>query len=455
MDKVKALERQLARERRARKAAEKIAEEKTRQLYLTNQELHQRTHALQANAEVSRKITSILDIAVLLKYVVNYLQSEFSYYHVHIYLVNEKRGDLVMIEGSGEVGLSLKNREHWLNFGQGIVGSVAQNNSYFLSNDVSQDPDFFRNPLLPDTRSELAVPLRKGSQVLGVLDIQSENLNAFSMDDVSLMQSIADQTAVAVDNARLLADRQSTILQLQELDRLKTEFLTSMSHELRTPLNSILGFAEILLEGIDGELSDYARNDISLIHNSGEVLLAIINDMLDISKIEAGLMEIVPESLVVSKVMEEIMDVSISLVKGKPVEVTLTIQDGLPEIYADKIRLKQILMNIIGNAIKFTPKGQVTIAVNLISEPLPPMVCFTVIDMGIGIPKDKQKQIFLRFKQADMSKTRIYGGVGLGLAISKKLVEMHHGQIGVRSEVGQGAEFFFTMPLAQEEKPKI
>ncbi len=521
--------------------------------------IQERIKHLEKGAEISRRLTSILDIDELFQYAINRIQSEFKFYYAHIYLLEKDTGDLVMVEGSGEVGKQLKARGHRLQFGQGIVGTVATTKEIFFSNDVAETPNFFRNPLLPDTQSELAVPLRKGDRVLGVLDVQSEEYGRFGAEDISMMQLIADQIAVAVENARLLTEMQAvlkevqrlnqrltreswqtvtqdqnalplgyrfvngsvmplydsratldeldtesanaltmplvlrgevigkvglkrngglnwareelavveavanqvtmalenvrlsteqekTIVKLQELDRAKSEFLTSMSHELRTPLNAILGFSELLVEGIDGDLPEMALNDAQLIFNSGQHLLTLVNDILDISKIEAGMLEIVPEPADVYEVIEDVVSGSQALIKDKTVELKLDVPEGLPEVYADKIRLKQILINLVGNGVKFTKQGNVTIQVQ-VSEAEPGKMRFGVIDTGIGIPEDKLEAIFERFKQADMSKTREYGGTGLGLSICKQLTEMHGGRIWVESVVDVGSTFFFTIPL--------
>jgi signal transduction histidine kinase len=408
-----------------------------------------RTYRLELIATLSGHLSSILDLNTLLKVMVNQVKDGFGYYHVHVYLFDEATDHLIMTEGSGYVGQQLKAKNHYLLAGQGIVGLAATTQQPFVSNNVDEVANFIRNPLLPNTQSELAVPLLKGEQVLGVLDIQSDQLNRFSDEDISLMQSLANQTAIAIDNARLLAEKQATIVKLQELDRLKSEFLTSMSHELRTPLNAILGFSDVLLQGIDGDLTEYAQNDVQLIYNSGQHLLTLINDILDISKIEAGMMELVCESVEINPLLDELIASSTPLTGNKPLKIVAEYPPDLPIIYADKIRLKQILLNLMSNAIKFTAQGQIKLKVECMAE----FMIFIVIDTGIGIPLDKQQLVFERFKQADMSTTKLYGGTGLGLAICKQLVEMHGGRIGVRSELGVGAEFWFTIPLKtlQEE----
>ncbi len=541
--------------------------------------VEQRTQAMKTTAEISRRVTAILDIDELLQYVVDSVKIEFDLYYTQVYLLDEETNNLIMAQGSGHIGQRLKAHKHILQVGEGIVGVVASTNEYFLSNNVNEVPNFVRNPLLPNTNSELAVPLHTGEQVLGVLDVQATDIDRFAPDDVTLMQSLANQVAItlnnanlvtetrtalekverlhrsmigegwgktsdeiltagyrfigggnskilptsdawlppmtraaaakqlvkqtqsvgngdetgaelavplmlrgevigvlgvkrketpewdqeevsaveavanqvarALENARLAKEQLKTIGQLKEIDRLKSEFLTSMSHELRTPLNSIIGFADVIIQGIDGEIPDMAMNDVSLIHNSGQHLLALINDILDISKIEAGMMELVREPLDVHESVEDVFAASTSLVRDKPVQILTDVPDDLPLVYADKLRLNQILLNLVSNGAKFTHEGSITINVDLL-EDRPDRMYISIIDTGIGIPEDKQDAIFDRFRQADSTTTREYGGTGLGLAICKQLIELHDGQLGLKSEVGVGSEFYFTVPLARD-----
>jgi signal transduction histidine kinase/HAMP domain-containing protein len=547
----------------------------------------ERTHALgsivrslETSTKIGRQITTVLDREELLRQVVNRIQIEFSFYYTHIYLVDADTGDLIMAEGSGEVGRRLKARGHRLAAGEGIVGTVARSNEFFLSNDVSKVLNYVANTELPNTRSELALPLRKGDRVLGVLDIQDNKINRFTAADVSLMQSIANQTAIAIDNARLLAETQTalkeverlnrrltregwdqfeanlatsgyrfvrgnimpltserdtwvppvrqisdqqqlvkqtqgengdssgteiavplvlrgevigmlgvkrdehtgwgdeevaaieavagqvalamenarlsteqekTIYQLKEVDRLKDEFLTSMSHELRTPLNSIIGFADVILQGIDGVVNDLALNDVRLIHNSGKHLLALINDVLDLAKIEAGRMELVHEELNIKTIIDDVIANTGSLVMSKPVDLVSEIDANLPHIYADETRFRQVLINLISNAAKFTDAGQITIKAERYPRNPDNFALFSVIDTGIGIPANMIGTVFDRFGQVASVKTRKVGGTGLGLPICKQLVEMHNGFIEVTSEEGVGSNFHFTIPFVGAE----
>jgi len=417
-----------------------------------------RTRRLELVTNISGQMNEIRDLQQLLNLLVNQLRAEFGYYHVHVYLVEPKTNDLIMIEGSGEVGQQLKAKGHHLTAGQGIVGTVASSNQHFVSNNVKATPHFFRNPLLPDTNSELAVPLRKYKQteeatdevqVLGVLDIQDKQPNRFTKADIMLIQSIADQTAIAIDNVRLLTEREATIAQLKEFDRAKSQFITMISHELRTPLNAINGFSELLLMGLSGDLPPQAQEDVELIHNSGQNLLTLIDDILDVAKIQSGQVKLTPQTVNVHHLFDEIAEITNKLINDKQVEILIDVPDNIPQVYVDYVRLKQVLEHLVTNAIKFTHDGYVTIKANWADEA--DRIKLAVIDTGIGIPADKQRLIFEHFQQVDMTDAREYGGAGLGLTICQHLVEMHGGMINVRSEVGVGSEFFFTVPISKNK----
>ena len=235
--------------------------------------------------------------------------------------------------------------------------------------------------------------------------------------------------------------------ELEKANRLKSEFLANMSHELRTPLNSIIGFSEVLLDGLYGKLGEKQEKYLGNIHKSGRHLLELINSILDLSKIEAGKMEFHPDSISFQHAVHEVENVIRPLAKKKNIELKVSIDGGVDLIRADRLILKQILYNLLGNAIKFTGTGG---SVMLEAHLDPNFLIVTVKDTGIGIKSEELDVIFESFRQADGSHSRDYEGTGLGLTLTKKFVEMHGGEIRAESTVGIGSSFVFTLPHGEE-----
>ena len=288
----------------------------------------------------------------------------------------------------------------------------------------------------------IAVPLIIGDRLLGVLDVQSDRAGYFRPEDRQVYKILAAQLAVATQNALYFSEQLEMAEKLREVDRLKTDFLARMSHELRTPLNSIIGFADVLLMGLDGDLTERMTEDLQLIRGGGYHLRDIISDILDMSKIEAGRLELVYEVFDVRRVASELMATAAPLAGQKGLELRLEITEGLKPLTADRTRIRQVLWNIIGNAIKFTDHGSITVAIC----PDDDDVLFVVTDTGIGIGPENQVHIFEYFSQVDAGRRESIGGTGLGLSISKSLVEYHGGRIWVESELGRGSTFRFIIP---------
>ncbi len=252
----------------------------------------------------------------------------------------------------------------------------------------------------------------------------------------TLEQRIAERTAELEERSRLLALS----------SRHKSDFLANVSHELRTPMNAILGFNEMIGGGIYGEVPERIKGPLSDIHDSGKHLLRLINDVLDLSKIEAGHMQLVRGPYLVRDIVERVRTSLGSLAMERGLTFVASVPDDLPTCYCDGKRLTQCLMNLAGNAVKFTERGTVKISVARRGDEL----IFEVSDTGIGIAEDQIQHIFSEFRQADATISREFGGTGLGLSITKKFVEMHGGRIGVTSELGKGSTFFFSLPLHPE-----
>ena len=434
--------------------ATKVAE---RALQETDKRLRRQNDYLSAAAEVSRLVTSTLELDPLFNRAVDLIRSSFGYYFVSFFTLDEAGVNAVLRQGTGSVGDEMKARKHSLPVGsRSIIGSVTATGKTLVVNDTAIDPTHRPNPLLPETRAEAGIPLKVGSRILGALDIQSKEINIFLQEDITVLETLADQIAVALDNANSYQLAQKAVAEMQELDRIKSQFLANMSHELRTPLNSIIGFSRVILKGIDGPVSSQQQQDLTAIYNSGHHLLGLINDILDLSKIDAGKMELYLEELNISETISSVMTTGMGLLKDKPVKLIASIPPDLPAVRADPMRIRQVLLNLISNAAKFTEEGAVTVSAevqtgkNGLAEML-----INVTDTGPGIAKADQSKLFQAFSQVDSSSTRKTGGTGLGLSICQRLVDLHGGTIGVHSEIGQGSIFYFTLPLYQQPKIEI
>ena len=313
-------------------------------------------------------------------------------------------------------------------------------------NDVQKQPDFLPNPLLPETASELAVPMVVGQRLLGVFDVQSKYRNAFTNEDMRTYATLAAQAAVAYQNAILFEEQMAAVERLRELDQLKTAFLANMSHELRTPLNSIIGFTQVIAEGLDGPPTEEMSNDLALIEKNGMHLLRLINEVLDMAKIEAGKMALVPADINLYELISDVLASSASLAREKnlSIKIEMDSQQKRYEMIGDNVRLRQVFLNLISNAIKFTNDGEIMIRLLRRTGE----IRVEVQDTGIGIPQNKLETIFEAFTQVDTSTTRKAGGTGLGLPISRRLVELHGGRLWAESSgiTGAGSTFVVELP---------
>lgn len=409
------------------------------------EETQRRAVQLEAASKVSRAATSILDQDELLSTVVGLIRDNFNYYHAQIFLLDPTGNWAALKASTGEVGQKLLRRGHALEVGgPSLIGYVTGTGQPRIVHDVREDPLHFENDLLPDTRSELAIPIKVGEQVIGALDVQSTEPAALGREDVTVLSTLTDQLATAIENARLYQEQLETAEKLREVDRLKSQFMANMSHELRTPLNSIIGFSRVILKGIDGPLTDLQEQDLTAIYNSGTHLLELINNILDLSKIEAGKMELAFEEIDLSDIIEGVISTAVALIKDKPkVKLRHSIAPDLPLIIADATRIRQVLLNLISNAIKFTKEGYIKLNATHDAR----FVTIKVTDSGAGIPADKFDVLFQEFEQVDGSSTRTVGGTGLGLPITRHFVELHDGRIWVESEIGVGSTFAVQLPI--------
>jgi signal transduction histidine kinase len=301
-----------------------------------------------------------------------------------------------------------------------------------------------RNALI-DTghRALLGVPLLSEDEVMGVLAVTSKTPGEFAPEIVRLLSTFATQSALAIQNARLFHEVADKSRLLEAASRHKSEFLANMSHELRTPLNAILGFSEVLAERMFGEVNEKQAEYLQDILSSGRHLLSLINDILDLSKVEAGRLELelgrfhLPTAL----------DNALTLVRERAIRhgITLTqnVDERVGDIVAEERKVKQILLNLLSNAVKFTPEGG---RVGLTATVAADGITIVGSDTGIGIAPEDQAAIFEEFRQVGREDARTQEGTGLGLTLAKKFVELHGGRIWVQSHVSQGSTFTFTLP---------
>ncbi len=296
----------------------------------------------------------------------------------------------------------------------------------------------------------LLTPIFQRNVIVGIIEILTDPARVFDAEDITLLETLAHQAGVAVENVRLIEELEQQTVELVEANRLKSEFLASISHELRTPMNAIIGFSETLLTGVYGELDRRISDRIQRILRNGRNLLALIDDLLDIAKIEAGKLELTLESVALADELYAALDMIEGQLVAKGLELRLDVPSNLPPVHADAVRLRQIINNLLSNAVKFTQQGHV--AIRAWAEDGQRVWC-AVSDTGIGIAPQDQKIIFDEFRQVDGTSTRAYGGTGLGLAITRKLLHMMSGEVTVESTPGVGSTFTFWLPAGQSATP--
>ncbi len=327
---------------------------------------------------------------------------------------------------------------------------ITQTQPYILTpQSVAADDDQGALIAAEGWQQALVVPMQKGEQHLGVLNLYTYDARTFSEEEKELAVLFAAQAAIALENAMLFEALEERAVELMQANRLKSEFLARVSHELRTPMNSINGYSEMLLRQTYGPLNEKQADRVERILRNGRSLLALIDDLLDLSRIDSGKMELHLEAV---NLPEEIAAVIYNLesqASARELYLRYEPAENLPRVQADATRLRQIIVNLLGNAIKFTKQGGISVRSQLTYEGERAYVLTAVRDTGIGIRPEDQAIIFDEFRQADGSITREYGGTGLGLAITRRLVEMMGGRIWVESEVGVGSTFSFTLPVAE------
>lgn len=407
-------------------------------------ELAERVQQLDLINQVGRRAISHLALQALLPEVVKLIRQSFDFYAVGILLVDRERQEVYLSAADTVENLPIETGGFAIKIeSPSIITQVVKTGKPLVANDVTQNPYYLSDERLPRVKSELGLPLKVGEAVIGVLEIQHTELHAFSPEDVQVLQTLSDQLAVAIHNAELFQAVEAARTDAEEANWMKSQFLANMSHELRTPLNAIINFAYLMSLGVDGPLTKEQEDMLNRIGDSGRHLLGLINNILDLAKIEAGRIDLFLERVYLPELIHGVMSTAVGLARGKPIELRTEVPDDLPLVQADGNRVRQVLLNLVSNAVKFTDAGHITVRAEANGSQ---WVTISVTDTGIGMRIEDVSKAFSEFVQLDGDMARRVGGTGLGLPITKKFIEMHGGQIWVESALNEGSIFYFTLP---------
>jgi signal transduction histidine kinase len=331
-----------------------------------------------------------------------------------------------------------------------VVGRALLEGRTVQVPDVLADPEYTWSEAQERTgfRSVLAVPLLREGHPIGVLVLARSVTRPFTDKQVEVVTTFADQAAIAIENVRLFDEIQDKSRQLAEASERKSQFLASMSHELRTPLNAIIGLTEMMVSNAARFGTEKAQEPLQRVNAAGTHLLSLINEILDLSKIEVGKLELNLEPVNLARLVDEVIGTAGQLAEKNKNRLAVEAQENLGTLTADSMRLKQILLNLLSNACKFTKEGEVALRVRRVADGRD-WVELAVADTGIGLTAEQQAKLFQEFTQADSLTARRYGGTGLGLALSRKLARMMGGDVTVTSEPGKGSVFTVRLPAAQ------
>jgi signal transduction histidine kinase len=426
-------------------------------IYNLEAKVEERTRDLEMASDVSRQITRVLDLDILLPELAEKTRQGFNLDRVSLFLYDKKKGELILEAGTGREGalITPESKTIPINSHPSLVAQVARERKAEIINDIEQSAIHFSNPRLPETRSEAAFPMLVSDELVGVLDLQSEIVWRFQESEIQIFSTLAEQIAIAVRNAQLYREQEQVTRELERADLMKSQFLASMSHELRTPLNSIINFTQLIAMGVAGPVTEEQLTMLNTSLSSSRHLLQLINDVLDISKIQAGKLSLyIEENVNLNDEIQAVLDMAEPLLQkqngvlAQPIRFIQDIDKDLPLTACDRRRIRQVLLNLLSNAIKFTEQGSITLSVKKKGGEF----MFAVMDTGHGIPQEMQARIFEPFFQVK-SDDKHTQGTGLGLPISRSLIQAHGGNLWVESTIGEGTTFFFTLPFRPSTKP--
>ena len=409
-------------------------------------ELARSVGELEALGEVGRAVSSTLDLEKVLETVVSKAADLGAADGCSIFRYRESDRTLQLWRSSGlDPKLETQVRGLRLKAAESMMGKAIASGEAMQLGDLSGGPD---NPLRrlaisAGFKSVLFVPLIRAERAFGVLILQRKRPEPYDAATVSLLTTFASQSTLAIQNARLFREIEEKGKQLAIASRHKSQFLANMSHELRTPLNAVLGYTELIQDGVYGAMPEKVTAVLDRVQANGRHLLGLINDVLDLSKIEAGQLQLGIGEYSMRDVVHTVVAATEPLAASKKLPIKIDLAERLPAARGDERRISQVLLNLLGNAIKFTEEGEIRIAAAVNADHF----VVSVSDTGPGIPVPEQEKIFEEFHQVDSSNTKVKGGTGLGLAISRRIIELHGGQITVDSDLGRGSTFTIKLPV--------
>jgi signal transduction histidine kinase/putative methionine-R-sulfoxide reductase with GAF domain len=420
------------------------------ELQARTQELTRSVEELRALGEVGRAVSSSLDIESVLTSIVAHA----------VELSRTDAGTIYEFDEATQVFVPRANygmseeliealRQSHVGIGESSIGQAVSTRAAVQFPDLESRPNYpLPFMLKAGYRALLAVPFLREDRVIGGLVVRRKAAGTFPQPIVDLLQTFATQSVIAIQNARLFREIDEKSQQLEVASKHKSQFLANMSHELRTPMNAVLGYTDLILDNIFGDVPEAIRDTLERVKANGHHLLGLINDVLDLSKIEAGQLALSLGDYSMGEVVHAVVSAVESLAAEKKLVLKATVPADLPPGRGDERRLTQVLLNLTGNAIKFTDEGGVSIQARTSDGAF----VVSVSDTGPGISEADQQKIFEEFQQADSSSTRTKGGTGLGLSISRRIVELHGGRLWVESTPGHGSTFSFTLPIRVEHQ---
>ncbi len=408
---------------------------------------------LRALGEVTQAVNSTIDLETVLTTIVAKATQLSSTEAGAIYVLDDAEQEFRLRATYGlPVSIVSELRDSHIRLGQTGISEAVERRAPFQVPDVLSDPSITLDVIVrAGFRALLYVPLLGAEKIVGALVVRRKQPGEFLKSTIELLQTFAAQSVLAIQNARLFSEIAEKSRQLAEASQHKSQFLANMSHELRTPLNAILGYTELLADGIYGQPSEKMLGVLKRLESNGRYLLGLINDVLDLSKIEAGELVLELSDYSVRDIAQTVRSTLEPLAADKKLAFKVEVAPKLPPGRGDGRRLTQVLINLVGNAIKFTDTGEVVIKATATDGSFH----LSVRDTGPGISAADQAKLFQEFQQADNAITRKKGGTGLGLAISRRIIEMHGGKIWVESQLGEGSTFAFTLPVVVEQQVNV